>query len=193
MSYTTAPGTAVAGSDYTTKSGTLTLEPGATSGTISVPVKGDRLIEPNEAFTVKLSNAQGADLRRSSASVSVVTDDRGSAPPAGLRMSIGSPSIVEGNTGSRSLRFTVALSAVPTSAVHVHYAAAPGSATRSSDFSTASGTLTIPAGSTAALIAIRIKADAIVEPTETFTVALFDAVGAVIDRPTGTGSILNDD
>ena len=71
--------------------------------------------------------------------------------------------------------------------------AAPGTAAASGDFSTASGNVTIPAGSTAALISIRIKADTVVEATETFTVGLSGAVGAVIDRPTGTGSILTDD
>src|SRR5439155_1603605 len=55
--YTTADGSATAGSDYQAASGTLTIPAGQTSGTITVLVNGDRLIEPNErTYFVNLSN-----------------------------------------------------------------------------------------------------------------------------------------
>ena len=41
VAYATANGSATAGSDYQTGSGTLTFAPGETSKTISVPVIGD--------------------------------------------------------------------------------------------------------------------------------------------------------
>ena len=171
----------------------MTFAPGATAAAISIPVKGDLVAEANETFSVKLSNPQGADIRRGQGSVSILTDDRVGSPTTGIRMSIGGASIVEGNATGRALRFTVGLSDAPTTDVSVHYAAVPGTATAGSDFGAGSGNLTIPAGTTSGVILIQVKGDAVVEPTEAFTVQLSAPVGAVLDRATGTGSIMNDD
>src|SRR5262249_22304527 len=54
--YSTANGTALAGSDYTAVSGTLTFAPGETTKTIIVQALDDTLFEPSETFTVTLSN-----------------------------------------------------------------------------------------------------------------------------------------
>ena len=54
--YATADGTALAGSDYTAASGTLTFAAGDTSKTIDVLVTDDSLGEGDEDFTVTLSN-----------------------------------------------------------------------------------------------------------------------------------------
>ena len=62
VNYATADGTAVAGSDYTATSGTLTFAPGVTSETIRVPILDDTVYEPNETFTVNLSNPVGATI-----------------------------------------------------------------------------------------------------------------------------------
>src|SRR6478735_9168338 len=48
VSYKTANGTALAGSDYQAASGTLTFQKGQTSKAIVIPVIGDKLAEPNE-------------------------------------------------------------------------------------------------------------------------------------------------
>ena len=52
VSYATSNGTALAGIDYTSTSGTVTFPAGATSRTISVPVLGDTLDEDDESFRV---------------------------------------------------------------------------------------------------------------------------------------------
>ena len=59
-SYATANGTATAGSDYTAVSGTLNWADGDSSPkTISIPILGDTIYEPNETFTVTLSSPTG--------------------------------------------------------------------------------------------------------------------------------------
>jgi len=60
--YSTADGTAVAGSDYQAQSGTLTFAPGETTKMIAVQVIGDRLAEPNETFSVNLNQPQHATI-----------------------------------------------------------------------------------------------------------------------------------
>jgi len=73
--YATANGTAVATQDYAATSGTLTFQPGETSRTISVSIKGDRKREANETFSVQLSNAVGATIEDGSATVTILNDD----------------------------------------------------------------------------------------------------------------------
>jgi hypothetical protein len=75
VNYATSNGTALAKSDYTATSGTLTFQPGETSRTISVSIKGDRKREANETFSVQLSNAVGATIEDGSATVTILNDD----------------------------------------------------------------------------------------------------------------------
>jgi len=62
VNYSTADGTALAGSDYTASSGTLTFAPGQTSKTVTVTVLGDTVVEGTESFTLNLSGATNATL-----------------------------------------------------------------------------------------------------------------------------------
>ena len=73
--YRTVDGTAKAKEDYTATSGTLTFQPGETSRTISVSIKGDRKREADETFSVELSDAVGAPIEDGSATVSIRNDD----------------------------------------------------------------------------------------------------------------------
>jgi hypothetical protein len=75
VKYATANSTALAKQDYTATSGTLTIQPGHTSGTISVAIKGDRKREPNEMFSVQLSNAVGATISDAVATGTILNDD----------------------------------------------------------------------------------------------------------------------
>ena len=58
----TGDGTAEAGSDYTATTGTLTVDTGSLTGTISIPVLDDSDDEPDETFTVTLSNPVNATI-----------------------------------------------------------------------------------------------------------------------------------
>ncbi len=82
VAYATANGTAVAGSDYTARSGTLTFDAGVITQTVSVPVTGDTLVEPNETFTVGLSGAVNATIADGQATGTIVDDD--AAPPVSV-------------------------------------------------------------------------------------------------------------
>ena len=59
VAYTTNPGTATAGSDYTTTSGTLQFLVGQTVQNIVVPITNDADPESSERFTVTLSSPTG--------------------------------------------------------------------------------------------------------------------------------------
>jgi len=83
VSYATANGTATAGSDYSAASGTLSWAAGdAADKTITVSITGDTVDEPNETFTLALSNPTGgAALGTASATVTITDDDEPAPPP----------------------------------------------------------------------------------------------------------------
>ena len=64
VKYATANGTALAGSDYTARSGMLTFTPGVTSLKIAVPIVNNAMVESpaDESFTVTLSAPVNATL-----------------------------------------------------------------------------------------------------------------------------------
>jgi hypothetical protein len=60
--WSTANGTAKAGSDYLAAGGEARFEPGQTSATVAIWVRGDRAREADERFFIGLSSAVGATL-----------------------------------------------------------------------------------------------------------------------------------
>lgn len=193
VDYVTAAHTATAGSDFVTKSGLLTIPAGGTSGVITIDVKGDRISEPQETFTVVLSNPQNAKRWRTTGIGTIINDDTPTDPA--VRVSVGSASLVEGHAGTRALRFAVTLSeSVPTRAVRVHYATEAGSA-NANDFTSNSGTLTIPARAVSGFVLVRIKPETVGEDTEKFTLKLSNPSGVTIhpSRGEATGTISDDD
>jgi hypothetical protein len=186
VDYATADGTATQPSDYTAKSDTLTFAPGETTKEIDVEIIGDTTIEPDETFTVTLSSPNGATIGTATGTGTILNDDF----PV---LSIDSPSISEGNSGTKNLTFTVTLSPASTESVTVEYATADGTATQPSDYIATSDTLSFAPGETTKEILIAIKGDVIYEPDETFTVTLSNPDGATIGTGTGTGTIENDE
>jgi hypothetical protein len=76
VTYATADGTATQPGDYTATAGSLSFDPGETQKTISVPVAGDRLDEPNEAFAVNLASPVNGKLADSQGIGTITDDDR---------------------------------------------------------------------------------------------------------------------
>ena len=75
VNYTTADGTATAGSDYTRASGTLSFAPGETEKTVAVPVLDDAVDEGEETFTLRLTNATGARIADGEATGTIENSD----------------------------------------------------------------------------------------------------------------------
>ncbi|HUR18575.1 MAG TPA: Calx-beta domain-containing protein [Acidimicrobiales bacterium] len=185
--YTTAPGTATAGSDYTTTSGSLTFDPGVTTRTISVPVRGDTVDEPDETFTVNLSGATNATVADPQGTGTITDDDAGAA------LSISDRSAVEGSTGTTAFTFTVTLAPSSLQAVTVDYATADRTAAAPGDYVAQTGTVTFVPTDTSEVITVLVVGDVNAELSETFTVNLSNETNATIADAQGVGTILNDD
>ncbi|WP_196803177.1 beta strand repeat-containing protein, partial [Dolichospermum circinale] len=74
VQYATANSTAIAGSDYTSTSGTLTFNPGVTSQVINIPILNDSLNEANETFSLTLNSPTNASLGTSQTVTTTITD-----------------------------------------------------------------------------------------------------------------------
>ena len=192
VNYSTADGTATAGSDYTAKTGTLTFAAGETSKTITIPVIGDTVVEANETFSVKLAGASGATIATAAATGTIIDNDVAPPPPLPT-LSIADSSITEGNSGTSNMAFTVKLSQAATGPVTVNYSTADGTATAGSDYTAKTGTLSFAAGETSKTITVAVMGDTVVEANETFAVKLAGASGAIIATAQATGTIVNDD
>jgi hypothetical protein len=108
-------------------------------------------------------------------------------------LSINDLSTTEGDSGTKTMNFTVTLSAASNQTVTVDFATVNGTAIAPADYQSASGTLTFTTGQTTKTIAVTIKGDQSFEPDEIFTVNLTNPANAVISKGQGTGTILNDD
>jgi hypothetical protein len=194
VTYETVDGTATtANGDYVFDWNYAYFEPGQTTSTISIDVKGDRTNEPDETFFVNLIEANGAAIEDGQGVGTIVNDDGGTTSPK-PQISIGDAQITEGNSGSQQLVFTVSLSQASTKEVSVNYATANGTAkTGDNDYVSKSGTLRFAPGETTKTISITIKGDTKVEADETFKVKLSSAKNAEIADSQAIGSILNDD
>ena len=193
VGYATSNGTAEAGSDYTAKSGTLTIAAGQTSKDIEVVLADDSLSEADEDFTLTLSNASNAGIDVGTATATIT--DNESTPT----LTIADAKATEGGAVS----FTVTLDPASSSDVTVGYATANGTATSDSsdpdgaDYTapTSGAELTISAEQTSATISIATGNDTADEDDETFTLTLSgQSSNAVLGAAkTATGTIEDDD
>ncbi|MCB1094216.1 MAG: hypothetical protein KDN22_01435 [Verrucomicrobiae bacterium] len=186
VSYTTADGTAVAGSDYTTTNGIATFAVGTDSVTVSVPVLNDQIDEPDtETFTLTLSTPVNLTIADASGTATITDDD---LPPA---VSIADATAAEGSAG---LVFVVSIAGTSVQAGSVSYATSNGTALAGSDYTAASGTLSIPAGTTTLSIPVQVIDDLLDEADlETLTLTLMNPVNVTLADGTATGSITDND
>ena len=187
VDYTTVDGTAIAGSDFTAISGRLTFAAGETEKTITVSILGDLLYEPDEAFSVRLSNPAGAKIQDGTGCGTIDNDD---ARPV---LSVNNVSVMEGNSGTVPAVFTVKLSGPSSEKITVNYATENGTASAPSDFAATSGTLSFNPGETSKSVTVLVNGDLVAEKDESFVVRLSKADNACIGDATGTGVIQNDD
>ena len=74
VDYTTVDGSAQAGTNYTTESGTLTFTDGQASQTVTIPIQDDGIATPDTTFQIVLSNATGAGLGSMTNAVVTIAD-----------------------------------------------------------------------------------------------------------------------
>jgi Calx-beta domain/Domain of unknown function (DUF4114) len=301
VDYSTINGTATSGSDFTATTGKLTFAPGSLSQTILVPIAPDNTFEPDETFSIQLTNLIGATISTTSATATIKNDDvlptvsivpinnsnlpidqlpnqqkitlkRDGDPSQPLTIkylltklisgktqdttttvtftagqsttaipltidstiiyrelekdtitlindpnyaidslskpitisltnnqtaptiSISDTEIIEGDSGTSNLRFTIRLSNPSAQTTSISYQTADGTATFSKDYTATNSTLVFAPKEIEKTIDIPIIGDKIIEKDENFILTLSNPTsGAILNKATATGLIKNND
>jgi CSLREA domain-containing protein len=190
VSYATTNETAVSGSDYTAKSGTLNWASGdSTDKVVLLQISDDTIDEPTETFKVVLSDPSGVTIGSLNSTQIQISD---TTPPASL--SIGNANKAEGNSGTTAFNFNVTVSPASGKIITVEYhIVVGGSATVGNDYQPADGILTFQPDQTSQPITVLVNGDSQDEPNENFLVQLSNPTNAVLAISQGTGTILDDD
>jgi hypothetical protein len=85
VDFATVDGTAVAGSDYTSVSGTLTFAPGETTHDVVVPILNDTTYEGLETFGLVLTDPSNVSIDTLQATATITSDDKA---PATLTLAV---------------------------------------------------------------------------------------------------------
>jgi subtilisin family serine protease/subtilisin-like proprotein convertase family protein len=171
-------------------SGTVSFAAGETSKVITVNVQGDTTVEPNENFTVTLSNpTNGATITTATAVGTIQNDDGGTS------VTLASNYSGVSEDGVANLIYTFTRSGPTTSTLAVNFSVA-GTA-NAADYTGATpgtATITFAAGSSTASLTINPTADTVKEPNETVSLTITSGSGYTIGTtaPVIT-TIINDD
>jgi Calx-beta domain len=157
-----------------------------------VKVNGDPAEEPDEIFHVALTGVtSGPGVLDATPSVdaTIVNDD------VTAHASVSDAQVTEGNAGTKSIVFTVTLDQAATGVIKLAYATTDGTAIAGSDYTAATGVVSLAAGVTTKTFTISVIGDRVVEPDETFTVTLTGVTQgpATIVGATATGTIVDND
>jgi hypothetical protein len=188
VDYEVSGGTATGGGvDYTLAAGSLTFDPGQTTGTILVTIVDDVKYELDETVVVTLSNPQNAALGLLVSTALTIEDDD-DPPQVGFDTAAAA---VPEDAGSASL--TVELSATSGLSVTVDYDVSWGTATGGGvDYTLAAGSLILDPGQTTATIGVTIVDDVEYEPDENLVVALSHPQNATLGPQSSTTLTIED-
>jgi hypothetical protein len=185
--YTLTNGTAFAGSDFDGTTAPVTIPAAGTNGAILVNINGDETFELTENFVVTISNTLNAFVGNVDAGGTIANDDQ--FP----EITINNASVVEGNSGTRNLNFSVTLSNRSFQAISMTATTADGTAAAGSDYFARTATVNINPGQLSATFTVAAMGDVLSEPSETFFVNLTSPVNAVFLRAQAVGTIVDDD
>ena len=186
---------ATAGSDFRQARGTAEFLANESVDTFTVTIIGDNMPEPDESFTVTLSNpSTGAQIGNGTAKGTITNDD-------GIGLSISTARLNEGDTGDNpNITFTVNI--VPPSSTQITYdwttsdESGTNVAIAGTDYTAGSGNdIPIPANNSTSTFTVELIGDEDPESDETFTVTLSDVkgTGARLITASAQGIITNDD
>ena len=156
--------TALAGSDYTSISGTATIAAGQQSTSITIPIIDDADVEPQESFNIQLNNASGATIGTSLAVITITDNDIAEPLPiiaANFRLS-------NESDAEALLVISLANNQVNTTQndITVSYSTEDITAVAGEDYIATSGTAVIAPGRSSTGISIQLIEDDIGESAE---------------------------
>ncbi|HVI49040.1 MAG TPA: Calx-beta domain-containing protein [Chitinophaga sp.] len=176
----TIGGTATNGTDYTTLTGTAVIPAGQNTITAPVTVINDQLMENTETVVMTVTGGNStsfvftANTTSGNATVNILDDDN---TPANRVLSI--TKTADGAEPATNAAFNISLptGVLPSEDITVNYTIA-GTATNGTDYTTLSGTVTIPAGQNSVALPVTVTNDQVIENTETVVLTLTGGTSA---------------
>jgi len=190
ITYSTADGTATAGTDYTTTTGTLAWAANdAAAKTFSVPVSAATAFSGTKTFMISLTAPTGGATFGTPNSATATIN--GTAAPANPGTIALSGSVYAAAQSAGSLVVTVNRSSGTSGAVSVHYASSNGTAVAGTNYTATQGTLNWAAGvSGAQTFSVPLSASPVLTGSKTFTVTLTaPGGGATLGTASATATI----
>ena len=192
FSFSGAAGAATAADVVTPLTGTLMIPANKGEHTFQLPaIRGDTLDEDDEQFTITFSNPRlvttGATIRgRNTLTVIIKDDDTTQVQFADTSVEVGEE--------ADSATFTITLAPLNAFPLTVDYMTSDGTANAGSDYTTTTGSITIPAMTASATFSAPVLEDVLVEGTENFTVTLTDTDRGELGVATvATATIIDND
>jgi len=189
VNYATSDQTALRLTDYLATAGQISFTPGTTVQTIQIAVISDNLSEPSETFGVSLSEPVKGIIIKNTGVGTIIDDD---TPP---RITISDTSVIEGNTGTTTAQFRVALDSMFSQPIILNYSTSDQTASSLTDYLVSAGRITFAPGSTVENIEVPITTDTVFESNETFLIRLRlnNSLNGTFTRSAAIGTIINDD
>ncbi|MFA6523124.1 MAG: Calx-beta domain-containing protein [Candidatus Peribacteraceae bacterium] len=216
VQYDVSGGTAVAGTDYTPISGTLTFEAGDTAKNISVSVIRNTAATGNRTMNLTLSNPTGGAVLSDPFAAVITLQKSGASDSSASSGASSNASSTAGTAGSSAaggyvafsaagygviesagtVTVTVMRSGATSAAVGVGYSMANGTAYDGSNYTKSSGNITFAAGETTKTFTVAVvDHHATVDGSKNFTISLANPTGgAALGGPaTTTVTIFDED
>jgi hypothetical protein len=182
----TADGTAVAPDDYTTID--FDAGPNGQELEVAVVIVGDTVAEPDETFTVTVSDPSGrVAFSKPTSTITILDDEK-------PLCSIDDASFPEGDGGPTLHQLQAECDEPLTQDLHLQIATSDGTASDGQDYVGITGAASVAAGETTWAPEVQILGDTASEPDETFTYTVSDPAGTVLFlKNTATITITDDD
>ncbi len=153
--------------DYTATT-SVTFPANSSSTTLNVPTLDDNIIEPTETFEAIISTTANVNVITATETGTIIDNDA----VVGTGVSFSNTDIIVTEGTDTYAIFNVILTGNISENVTVDYTTNDGTALNTSDYNTETGTITFTPTNNSFNIQVPITDDAIIEPTEDFTVVL---------------------
>jgi len=184
ITFSTVGGTAIAGSDYTAKSETLTFAAGENLKTVLVAITNDAILEGNETVVGVLANASAGQIGTTNATANIVDNDQ----------SVWSVSTADVSEGAGFITYTITRSGATTGTASIDFRTAGGTAAQGVDYTGESQTLTFAAGESTKTVLVAVTNDTLAEATdETVVGVIANATSGTIATASAAATITDND
>jgi beta propeller repeat protein len=161
---------------------TITFAANSATAILTIDPTADVIFEANETVALTLVAGTNYTIGTTATVTGTITNDDAQA-----LLSINNIIVIEGQNTQALLTVNVANPKPQT--ITVNYSTSPIDATANTDYTSQTGTLTIPANSTTATISIPILNDNLNEANESFIVTLTNPVNATLDPNNSIGKV----